>query len=152
MRVGGLDLGLDRWLVGRCGHVPVPCKLAAVTYDIHTNVKYRPLEVVDAGALADACTQPWWNQSLCVVNESVARIGVFHGEFHWHKHDREDELFFVLDGLLLLDFEQSGERTTVELAPRQGMVVPRGVMHRTRAPSRTVVLMVEPATVVPTGD
>ena len=117
-------------------------------YDIHTDIKYAPLELIEAGALADQCTQPWWNQTLCKVNESVARIGVFLGEFHWHKHDNEDELFFVLDGLLLLDFEDR----TVELRPRQGMVVPRGVVHRTRAEQRTVVLMVEPATVVPTGD
>lgn len=117
-------------------------------YAIHSDVKYGPLEVVDAGRLVDDCKEPWWNQSLCLVNDSVARIGVFHGEFHWHKHDREDELFFVLEGLLLLDFEGK----TVELKPRQGMVVPRGVVHRTRAEQRTVVLMVEAATVVPTGD
>ena len=121
-------------------------------YDIHTDVKFGPLELVDAGQLVDACAEPWWNQSLCLVNDSVARIGVFCGEFHWHKHDREDELFFVLDGLLLLDIrDDSGERTH-ELAPRQAMVVPRGVVHRTRAPSRTVVLMIEPATVVARGD
>jgi mannose-6-phosphate isomerase-like protein (cupin superfamily) len=134
-------------------------------------VKYRPLELVDAGKLADDCKEPWWNQSLCLVNDCVARIGVFHGEFHWHKHDREDELFFVLEGKLLLDLEEGTTlhdgparpgspdvaeparlRRTVELGPKQGMVVPRGVVHRTRAPSRTVVLMVEAATVVPTGD
>lgn len=119
------------------------------SYDIHEDIKYRGLEVVDAGKLADDCTEPWWNQSLARVNDSVARLGVFHGEFHWHKHDREDELFFVLDGKLLLDVEG---RPTAELGPRQGMVVPRGVVHRTRAPSRTVVLMVEAATVKPTGD
>ena len=117
-------------------------------YDIHTDVKYGPLEVVDAGALVDANQEPWWNQSLCIVNDAVARIGVFHGEFHWHKHDKEDELFFVLEGTLLLDLEGK----THELKPRQGMVVPKGVMHRTRARERTVVLMVEPASVVPTGD
>jgi mannose-6-phosphate isomerase-like protein (cupin superfamily) len=119
------------------------------TYDIHQDVKYAPLEVVEAGQLVDACSVPWWNQSLCRVNDSIARIGVFHGEFHWHKHDKEDELFFVLEGKLLLDVEGKG---TTELSPRQGMVVPKGVVHRTRAPSRTVVLMVEAATVVPTGD
>lgn len=119
-----------------------------MAYDIHTDVKWGPLEVVDAGALVDANKEPWWNQSLCVVNDSVARIGVFHGEFHWHKHDKEDELFFVLEGTLLLDLEGR----TVELKPLQGMVVPRGVMHRTRARERTVVLMVEPASVIPTGD
>ncbi len=119
-----------------------------MAYDIHEDIKYRPLERIDAGELADGCAETWWNQSLCRVNDSVARLGVFHGEFHFHKHDREDELFFVLEGKLLVDFEGR----TVELLPRQGVVVPRGVVHRTRAPERTVVLMVEAATVKPTGD
>ena len=117
-------------------------------YEIHTDVKFGPLELVDVGGIADACTVPWWNQSLCRVNDCVARIGVFHGEFHWHKHDREDELFLVIEGKLYLDLEDR----TVELLPRQGLMVPKGVVHRTRAPDRTVVLMVEAATVKPTGD
>ena len=117
-------------------------------YTIHTDVKYRPLELVDAGRLADTCPDKWWNQTLCQVNDCVARLGVFEGEFHWHKHDREDEFFFVLEGKLLLDLEGK----TVELEPRQGIVVPRGALHRTRAPKRTVVLMVEAATIAPTGD
>ena len=117
-------------------------------YDIHTDVKYRPLEVVEAGRLARECCQQWWNQSLCLVNDSVVRVGVFLGEFHWHKHDREDEFFYVIEGKLLIDLEGR----TVELSPTQGMVVPQGVLHRTRATQRTVVLMVEPATVTPTGD
>jgi mannose-6-phosphate isomerase-like protein (cupin superfamily) len=117
-------------------------------YDIHTDEKYRPLEVVEAGRLADECPEKWWNQTLCRVNDSVARLGVFEGEFHWHKHDREDEFFFVLEGKLLLDLEGR----TVTLSPRQGILVPKGVLHRTRAPKRTVVLMVEAATVTPTGD
>ena len=117
-------------------------------YAIHTDVKYGPLELVEVGKLADDCKEPWWNQTLCQVNDSVARVGVFEGEFHWHKHDREDEFFYVIDGKLFVDLEGR----TVELAPRQGLMVPRGVMHRTRAPTRTVVLMVEPATVVARGD
>jgi len=119
-----------------------------MVYEIHTDVKYAPLEVVNAGRLADECVERWWNQSLCQVNDSVVRIGVFLGEFHWHKHDREDEFFYVIDGVLLLDLEGR----TVELGPRQGLMVPRGVLHRTRATTRTVVLMVESATIVPTGD
>ncbi len=119
-----------------------------MAYEIRTDVKYAPLEVIEAGRLADECALPWWNQTLCRVNDCVARIGVFHGEFHWHKHDREDELFYVVEGRLLLDLEGR----TVELAPRQGMMVPRGVLHRTRAPERAVVLMVEAASVAPTGD
>ena len=119
-----------------------------MAYEIHTDVRYRPLERIDMGKLADDCTVPWWNQTLCQVNDCVARVGVFHGEFHWHKHDREDELFLVIEGKLYLDLEDR----TVELLPRQGLMVPKGVMHRTRAPDRTVVLMVEAATVKPTGD
>ena len=118
-------------------------------YSIHTDVKYRPLELVDAGKLADTCPDKWWNQTLCQVNDSVARLGVFEeGEFHWHKHDREDEFFFVLEGTLFLDLEGR----TVDLGPRQGFVVPKGVLHRTRATKRTVVLMVESASITPTGD
>lgn len=119
-----------------------------MAYDIHTDVKYGPLERIDAGRLADECPAKWWNQTLSRVNDCVARLGVFEGEFHWHKHDREDEMFFVLEGRLLLDLEDR----TVTLDPKQGIVVPRGVRHRTRAPTRTVVLMVEAATIVPTGD
>jgi mannose-6-phosphate isomerase-like protein (cupin superfamily) len=118
-------------------------------YSIHTDVKYGPLEVVDAGHLADECPERWWNQTLSRVNDSVVRLGVFEqGEFHWHKHDREDEFFYVVEGKLLLDLEGR----TVELLPRQGMLVPKGVVHRTRARERTVVLMIEAATIVPTGD
>ncbi len=113
------------------------------------DIRYRPLERIEAGALADGCDVPWRNQSLATINDSVVRLGVFHGEFHWHKHDVEDELFFVLEGFLYVDIEG---QPTVELAPRQGVVVPHGVVHRTRAPERTVVLMVEPTTVVPVGD
>lgn len=117
-------------------------------YDIHTDVKYGPLERIDVGALAAACTEPWWNQSLCRVNDCVLRLGVFHGEFHWHKHDLEDEVFYVVEGTLYLDLEDK----VVELHPQQTFLVPRGVVHRTRAPKRTVVLMIEAATVTPTGD
>ena len=117
-------------------------------YDIRTEVTHPPLEKIDVGAIAAACDKPWWNRTLCQVNDSVARVGVFLGEFHWHKHDREDELFYVLEGNLLLDLEDR----TVELGPTQMMVVPRGVVHRTRAAVRTVVLMVESASIVPTGD
>jgi mannose-6-phosphate isomerase-like protein (cupin superfamily) len=106
------------------------------------------LELEDIGRLADDCDQRWWNQSLSLVNNCVVRLGVFHGEFHWHRHEKEDEFFYVIEGKLLLDLEGR----TVELLPRQGIMVPRGVRHRTRAPERTVILMVEAASVSPTGD
>jgi mannose-6-phosphate isomerase-like protein (cupin superfamily) len=116
-------------------------------YETRLNIYYQPLEVIDEKALADACTYKWYNQTLCQVNQSVVRLGVVQGEYHWHKHDNDDEFFYVLEGQLLIDLEER----TVALDPRQGLVVPKGVMHRTRAPQRTVVLMMENAGVVPTG-
>jgi mannose-6-phosphate isomerase-like protein (cupin superfamily) len=120
----------------------------AFPYDNHMNIHYRPLEVVDIQALVDACRHPWYNQTLCRVNDSVVRLGVMEGEYHWHKHDHEDEFFYVVEGRFLIDLEGR----TVELTPRQGFVVPKGVVHRTRAPERTVVLMIEGAGIIPTGD
>src|SRR4051794_4508658 len=117
------------------------------TYDIETALLYQPLQHIDAGALAAAQT-PWWNRTLCQVNDAVVRMAVIEGEFHWHKHDAEDEFFYVVEGHFLIDLEGR----TVDLGPGQGFVVPRGVVHRTRAPERAVILMVEGAGIVPTGD
>lgn len=119
----------------------------AFPYETRLNIYYRPLEVIDEKALADACTYKWYNQTLCQVNQAVVRLGVMQGEYHWHKHDTDDEFFYVLEGQLLIDLEAR----TVALDPRHGFVVPKGVVHRTRAPQRTVVLMVENAGIVPTG-
>ncbi|HKV06070.1 MAG TPA: cupin domain-containing protein [Candidatus Acidoferrales bacterium] len=119
----------------------------AFPYETRLNIQFQSLEVIDEKALADASTFQWYNQTLCRVNDSVIRLGVVQGEYHWHKHDADDEFFYVVEGKLLIDLEGR----TVELAPRQGFVVPKGVMHRTRAPQRTVMLMVENAGIIPTG-
>ena len=121
---------------------------SAYPYETHLDIRFQPLETIDIQALADSVTHPWWNQTLTKVNDSVVRLGVVRGEYHWHKHDEEDEFFYVVEGKLLVDLEDR----TVELAPGQGITVPRGVVHRTRAPERTLMLMVEGAGVVPTGD
>src|SRR3954466_9130606 len=124
-------------------------------YATFLDAKFPALTVVDVPALVRACTDRWYNQTLCKVNDSVIRLGVMQGEYHWHKHDRDDEFFFVLDGLFLLYLEPTADGVTpgrvVELRPREGFVVPKGVVHRTRAPERSVILMVETAEIVPTG-
>jgi mannose-6-phosphate isomerase-like protein (cupin superfamily) len=117
-------------------------------YATYLDVKFPALEVVDVPGLIAQCTHPWYNQTLCKVNDSVIRLGVLQGEYHWHKHDKDDEFFFVLEGLFFIDLEDR----SVELRPLEGFVVPRGVVHRTRAPQRSVVLMAETAAIVPTGD
>jgi len=76
------------------------------------------------------------------------RLAVIEGEFHWHKHEKEDEFFFVIDGLLLIDLE----KRLIELKKNQGFTVPKGVMHRTRAPTRTSVLLIEKTAIKPIGD
>lgn len=121
---------------------------SAYPYATHLDIRFGPEELIDVQALVDACTDQWYNQTLCRVNESIVRLGVIQGEYHWHKHDEEDEFFYVVEGRLLIDLEGRTEA----LEPRQGFVVPKGVVHRTRAPERTVILMVEPAGVIPTGD
>jgi mannose-6-phosphate isomerase-like protein (cupin superfamily) len=122
--------------------------LAQWPYETRLNILHGPLEIIDEKALSDACEFTWYNQTLCKVNESVVRLAVIEGEYHWHKHDRDDEFFYCLEGALYVDLEDR----TFTLNPRQGIVVPRGVVHRTRADARTVILMVETSAIVPTGD
>jgi dTDP-4-dehydrorhamnose 3,5-epimerase-like enzyme len=117
-------------------------------YATYLDVKFPPLAIVDVPGLIAQCSHPWYNQTLCKVNDSVVRLGVLQGEYHWHKHDNDDEFFFVLEGSFFVDLEDR----SVELRPLQGFVVPRGVVHRTRAPQRSVVLMAETAAIIPTGD
>lgn len=117
-------------------------------YDIRLDVKYGHSKLVDIPAEM-AANNPWFNQSLTTVNSAVVRLGIIEGEFHFHKHDEEDEFFLVLEGELFIDVE--GEEP-IRLGPHQGYTVPRGVVHRTRAPKRTTMLMIEGAGVVPTGD
>jgi mannose-6-phosphate isomerase-like protein (cupin superfamily) len=117
-------------------------------YTTHLDIKFPALSLVDVPSLVKACKDDWYNQTLCKVNDSVVRLGVMQGEYHWHKHDKDDEFFFVLDGHFIIDLEDR----SVDLQATQGFVVPKGVVHRTRAPDRAVILMVETATIVPTGD
>ena len=117
-------------------------------YDIDLEVKFDGLQHIDVGAEA-AAVQPWTNRTLTQVNDSVVRLGVVEGAFHWHKHETEDEFFLVLEGELQIDVADSD---TIVLGVHQGVTIPRGVVHRPRAPKRTVIVMVEPATVVPRGD
>ena len=118
-------------------------------YVNHMNILHDPLQLIDVQNLVNDCTDKWYNHTLCQVNDSVVRLGVLEGEYHWHKHDKEDEFFFTLDGELIIDIE--GE-DSIELKPNQGFVVPKGVVHKTRAPGKTIVLMIETADIIPTGD
>ena len=134
---------------------PHRASASAYPYATHLNVLFGPLEKIELDPLVRAVRDQWYNQTLTRVNESVVRLGVMEGEYHWHQHDADDEFFYVVDGRFLIDLEPGEDGVTpgrvVELLPRQGFTVPRGVVHRTRAPERSVILMVETAAIVPTG-
>lgn len=117
-------------------------------YTTNLNILFPPLSLIDIPSVVSDVEAEWFNQTLCKVNDSVIRLGVMQGEYHWHKHDNDDELFFVLEGRFIIDLEGK----SIELKPQQGYVVPKGVVHRTRAPERAIILMVETAAIVPTGD
>jgi mannose-6-phosphate isomerase-like protein (cupin superfamily) len=117
-------------------------------YNINLDVKYDHQEVIDIQTVVDACKEKWQNLTLTQVNDSVVRIGVVEGEFHWHKHDNDDEFFYVVSGKLFIELEDK----TLELGPNQGTTISKGVMHRPYAPTKTVMLMVETSAIQPTGD
>jgi mannose-6-phosphate isomerase-like protein (cupin superfamily) len=122
--------------------------MSQFNYNQHMDIKYRHLEVIDVPQIVKENKEKWFNQTLTQVNDSVARLGIVEGEYHWHKHDHDDEFFFVLSGQLLIDIEGR----TIELNPNQGVTIPKGVMHRPRAPIKTVMLMVETSAIDPIGD
>ena len=117
-------------------------------YVTKLDVKYPHLQIIDIPQIVKECADKWFNQTLTQVNDSVVRIGIVEGEYHWHKHDNDDEFFFVLEGQLLIDLEDK----TIELNPNQGVTISKGIMHRPRAPEKTVMLMVETSSIQPTGN
>ena len=117
-------------------------------YVTNLDVKFNHFELIDLPAMVKECKDQWFNQTLTEVNDSVVRVGIVQGEYHWHQHENDDEFFFVLEGQLLIDLEDR----TIELNPNQGVTISKGVVHRPRAPRKTVMLMVETATIQPTGN
>lgn len=117
-------------------------------YDINMQPVYEGLQKIAISDIKKLSDHPWFNRTLCCVNNSAVRIGVLQGEFHWHAHEQEDEFFLVLEGDLEIEIEG---RDPVHLKPLEGVMVPKGVRHRPKAPTGATVLMVEQDTIVPTG-
>lgn len=117
-------------------------------YNQQMNIKYGHQEIIDVQEIVSECKEKWFNQTLTKINNSVARIGIVEGEYHWHSHEDDDEFFFVLSGKLYIDLEDK----TLELNPNQGATISKGVLHKPRAPKKTVILMVETASIDPIGN
>ncbi len=117
-------------------------------YTTKLDIKFKHMELIDIPKMVKECKDKWFNQTLTEVNGSVVRVGIVEGEYHWHKHENDDEFFFVLEGKLFVDLENK----TIGLNPGQGVTVTKNVVHRTRSPQKTVMLMVENKNIIPTGD
>ncbi len=117
-------------------------------YVTKLDVRFKHFEVIDIPAIVREVKDKWYNETLTKINDSAIRVGIVQGEYHWHKHDKDDEFFFVLEGQLFVDLKDR----SIELGPGQGVSVSKGVVHRTRAPRKTVMLMVETSSIQPTGD
>jgi mannose-6-phosphate isomerase-like protein (cupin superfamily) len=117
-------------------------------YTTNLDIKYDHLQLIDVPQIVRECQDKWFNQTLTRVNDSVVRLGIVEGEYHWHKHDEEDEFFFVLEGQFIIEMEKE----TITLNPWEGYTIPKGVLHKPKAPKKTILLMVEPHTIQPVGN
>ena len=117
-------------------------------YTTKLDIKYKHFELINIPKMVKEVKDKWFNQTLTEINGSVVRVGIVQGEYHWHKHENDDEFFFVLEGKLFVDLEDK----TIELNPGKCVTITKNVIHRTRAPQKTVMLMVENKGIVPTGD
>ena len=117
-------------------------------YNFNMDLKYDYLQKISVPEIVENNKEKWMNQSLCKVNDSVLRLGIFEGEFHWHKHDDDDEAFFILNGSLEIETEKGN----FHLNEQEGVCIPKGVQHRPIAKKKTIVLMVENLGIKPAGD
>jgi len=107
--------------------------------------------MLSATRLADAfeqVTEYWSPKVIGQVNNQLLKVAKLRGEFVWHSHDGEDELFYVVKGSLRIEFADG----SVELSEGDFLTVPRGVRHNPVAANECWVLLIEPATTKHTGD
>ncbi|MBL7711372.1 MAG: cupin domain-containing protein [Chitinophagaceae bacterium] len=93
-------------------------------------------------------TEHWSPKIVGELNGQHVKLVKFKGEFVWHKHEQEDELFFVVKGWFNMEFRDRTET----IQENEFIIVPRGVEHRPVAPEEVSVLLFEPATTLNTGD
>jgi mannose-6-phosphate isomerase-like protein (cupin superfamily) len=119
-------------------------------YAIHYQPLFQTLEKMDVQQLIDTVEEPWYNQTLIQVGDVLVRLGVMQGgEFHWPKHDEQDEFFYLLQGEFHIELQ---DHDTVVLRPHQAFSVPAGMLHRPLVPVRSAVIMIEKAGIAATGD
>lgn len=106
------------------------------------------MEKINLPAAFERITEHWRPKVIGELNGQVIKLAKVKGEFVWHHHETEDELFLCIKGALRVDFRDR----SVELQPGEMVIVPHGVEHRTAAENETEVLICTPAGVRNTGD
>lgn len=97
------------------------------------------LEKINVFRETEGIKDKWKNFVVSNLNDHVVRLSVIQKDFHWHSHDQSDEMFYVIEGELYVDFEDKTEK----LSPTEMITVPKGVKHRTRSNTRTLLLCFE---------
>ena len=86
------------------------------------------------------------------LNDSYVKLVKFQGDFMWHHHDNEDELFFVIKGEMRMLVRENGAEREIMVRPGEFIIIPRGVEHFPSADEETQVMLLEPKTTLNTGN
>ena len=97
----------------------------------------------------NAITDAWCPVDIAIVNDQVVRMALIEGEYHWHKHTNEDELFYVLQGEIVI---QVRDEPDVVLHDGEMAVIPKGIEHRPTSAGPSYILMFEPRALKSRGD
>lgn len=106
------------------------------------------IKKVNLKSKLDLFTEHWSPKIVGELNQQQVKIAKLKGEFVMHQHEEEDELFFVIEGVLFIELRDK----TLELQPGEFVIIPKGVEHKPFAPEEVSVMLFEPKTTVNTGD
>ncbi|MCB0733555.1 MAG: cupin domain-containing protein [Flavobacteriales bacterium] len=104
-------------------------------------------KVVNLSRAFDTFSEHWSPRIAGELNGQQVKLAKLKGEFVWHHHDHEDELFLVISGELIIEFEQG----SIQLNPGEFCIIPRGIEHKPVARDEVEVMLFEPATTLNTG-
>lgn len=104
--------------------------------------------VIHTGEKMSAFSEHWSPRVIAELNDYQIKLAKLKGEFVWHEHEHTDEMFYVLDGSMVIDFPDG----SVSLESGDLLVVPKGVQHRPKANEECTVMLIEPGGVINTGE
>lgn len=110
------------------------------------------MEKVNLAQKFSLFTEPYQPRIIGELNDSYVKAVKVKGDFLWHHHDNEDELFFVVKGLLRMRVRENGSERELTIQPGEFIIVPRGVEHLPSADEETHVVLLEPRTTLNTGN